>query len=106
MTGAAERLHVSQPALSKRIRALERQLGATLLERQPRGVALTEAGRAVLPAARDALVAWDAGQASLRELTAMRSSWSGCRPRSARAAARGARSVPRTARRGSPRCGW
>jgi DNA-binding transcriptional LysR family regulator len=42
---AAERLHVSQPALSKRIRRLEERVGGPLLVRKYRDVRLTEAGR-------------------------------------------------------------
>lgn len=42
---AAVRLHVSQPSLSKRLAALEAKVGAQLLERSPRGVTLTPAGR-------------------------------------------------------------
>ena len=42
---AADRLHVSQPALSKRIRKLEGRIGGPLLLRRYRDVRLTEAGR-------------------------------------------------------------
>lgn len=42
---AAERLFVTQPALSRRLQQLEGELGVTLFERTPRGVALTEEGR-------------------------------------------------------------
>src|SRR5437588_6782602 len=42
---AAERLHVSQPALSKRVRKLEDRIGGPLLVRRYRDVRLTEAGR-------------------------------------------------------------
>ncbi|MFI6373595.1 LysR family transcriptional regulator [Streptomyces sp. NPDC050546] len=48
-TRAAEVLHVSQPALSHQIKALERSVGGALLERLPRGVRLTPMGRAFLP---------------------------------------------------------
>lgn len=41
---AAERLHVAQPALSRTIRQLERELGAQLLVRSTRSVSLTPAG--------------------------------------------------------------
>ena len=41
----ADRLGVSQPAVSKQLRQLERSLGATLLDRHPRGVTPTAAGR-------------------------------------------------------------
>jgi DNA-binding transcriptional LysR family regulator len=51
-TTAAARLHVSQPGLSHQVQALERQLGGPLLERLPRGVRLTPAGRTALPHAR------------------------------------------------------
>lgn len=54
-TRAAERLHVAQSPLSQRIRALERELGVTLLERTNRRVALTEAGAAFLEQARATL---------------------------------------------------
>ncbi|WP_309055491.1 LysR family transcriptional regulator [Streptomyces sp.] len=65
-TRAAERLYVSQPALSKQIRALERQLGAPLFDRDRRGVSLTSVGTALLPHARAALAAWEEGRAAVR----------------------------------------
>jgi DNA-binding transcriptional LysR family regulator len=58
-TRAADRLFVSQPALSKQIRALEKQLGAALLVRDRQGVALTPVGEALLPHARRMLAAWE-----------------------------------------------
>ncbi|MGW5783551.1 LysR family transcriptional regulator [Streptomyces sp. NPDC003757] len=64
-TRAAERLYVSQPALSKQIRALERQLGAELFRRDPQGVTLTEAGTALLPHARRVLADWSEGAAAV-----------------------------------------
>ena len=45
--GAAEVLHLSQPALSQHVAELERELGAWLFDRLGRRVALTEAGRIV-----------------------------------------------------------
>ncbi|GAB3417513.1 LysR family transcriptional regulator [Flindersiella endophytica] len=54
-TRAAETLHVTQPALSHQIQALERVVGGRLLERLPRSVRLTPMGRALLPHARAAL---------------------------------------------------
>lgn len=52
---AAVELHLSQPALSHRIRTLEREVGVPLLVRNRRGVRLTEAGLAFLEPARAAL---------------------------------------------------
>ncbi|MER6983896.1 LysR family transcriptional regulator, partial [Streptomyces carpinensis] len=69
-TRAAERLYVSQPALSKQIRALERQLGVELFERRPQGVALTGAGAALLPHARRVLDAWGEGAAAVESARA------------------------------------
>ncbi|WP_327129334.1 LysR family transcriptional regulator [Streptomyces sp. NBC_01727] len=54
-TRAAEALHVSQPALSHQIRALEQEVGTPLLERLPRAVQPTAAGRAMLAHARMAI---------------------------------------------------
>lgn len=45
---AAERLHMAQPPLTRQIRALEDELGTELFLRTPKGVELTEAGRALL----------------------------------------------------------
>jgi DNA-binding transcriptional LysR family regulator len=56
---AAERLRVSQPALSKQIRQLERQLRFPLLRRDRRRVELTAAGEVLLPAARQLLSDWE-----------------------------------------------
>ncbi|WP_181448618.1 LysR family transcriptional regulator [Nonomuraea aridisoli] len=50
-TRAAERLNLVQSALSVSIRKLEKDLGAALFERTSRGVRLTQAGEALLPAA-------------------------------------------------------
>ncbi len=52
---AAERLHVSQPPLSRQVAALERSLGARLLERRASGCVPTAAGRVVLARAGDIL---------------------------------------------------
>ncbi|GAB4301352.1 MAG: LysR family transcriptional regulator [Thiohalomonadaceae bacterium] len=49
---AAERLFLTQPAVSKRIAVLEAELGTPLFDRIGRQVGLTEAGRALLPRAR------------------------------------------------------
>ena len=56
---AAVRLRVSQPSLSKRLASLEAKVGARLLERSARGVALTTAGRQLYRHARPLLEAAD-----------------------------------------------
>ena len=52
---AAEREHVSQPALSQQIQKLEAELDQQLFDRLPRAVVLTEAGRCLLGYARQIL---------------------------------------------------
>ena len=69
-TRAAERLYVSQPALSKQIRALEGQLGVELFHRDRHGVELTAAGTELLPHARRVLGAWEEGAAAVERARA------------------------------------
>ncbi|MBC3986431.1 LysR family transcriptional regulator [Streptomyces sp. AC536] len=67
---AARETGISQPAASGRIRAMERQLGVTLVERSPRGSRLTDAGTLVTEWARrvvEAAEAFDAGAHALRD---------------------------------------
>lgn len=59
VTSAARHLHLSQPAISHQLAALEREAGTALLIREHRGVRLTPAGRAALPEARRAVAAAD-----------------------------------------------
>lgn len=65
-TRAAERLRVSQPALSRQMRDLEDELGRRLFEREPDGVRLTPAGRRFLKGAIRVLAASDALLADAR----------------------------------------
>ncbi|MEU1163761.1 LysR family transcriptional regulator [Streptomyces sp. NPDC005921] len=62
-TRAAARCHVAQPAISQQIRALERELGEALFERDSRTVRLSAAGEALLPHARAATAAVAAAKA-------------------------------------------
>lgn len=55
-SAAAERLFLTQPAVSKRIAQLEQQLGTRLFDRVGRRIRLTEAGQALLPRARQVLL--------------------------------------------------
>jgi DNA-binding transcriptional LysR family regulator len=57
---AADELHIAQPALSRQIRALEHDLGASLFTRGSHGVALTDAGRQLLADAGPLLASADA----------------------------------------------
>lgn len=58
-SAAAQALHIAQPSLSDQIRRLERQLGVVLFVRTNRRLALTEAGRLLLPRARTTLATVD-----------------------------------------------
>ncbi|NYH22367.1 LysR family transcriptional regulator [Paraburkholderia bryophila] len=52
---AAERVHLSQPALSRSIQAIEDELGLRLFDRAARGVAVTQAGKTIVERARRVL---------------------------------------------------
>jgi DNA-binding transcriptional LysR family regulator len=64
---AAERLHISGPALSQQIIALERDVGVELFVRDRRGAQLTAAGHSLLEDARQILGLADAAQRRLRQ---------------------------------------
>src|SRR5436190_5121447 len=66
LTAAQRRLNTSQPSLSRQIRDLEAEIGVKLLERQPRGVALTAAGKVFLDHARLALLQVEAATEGAR----------------------------------------
>ena len=69
-TRAAQRLHLSQPALSKQIRGLETTLRAQLFRRDRRQVELTTAGAALHAVARSLLQDWDDGVAVVGDAAA------------------------------------
>jgi DNA-binding transcriptional LysR family regulator len=68
-SAAAEALHLSQPAVSKRVAALEQRLGRRLFDRIGRHVALTESGRTLLPYARRVLQDVEDGRRALSQLS-------------------------------------
>jgi len=59
LSGAAEKLNTSQPAVSAHVKNLEKELGLILFTRTPRGMVLTEAGRELELKAREALSSVD-----------------------------------------------
>ncbi len=65
---AAERLHITQPALSQQIQRLERQIGLRLLDRTSRAVALTPAGQTFLAEARRTVATADRAVAVARRI--------------------------------------
>jgi DNA-binding transcriptional LysR family regulator len=65
---AAERLFITQPALTARLQGLERDLGASLFMRTSRGMRLSEAGHAFLPYAVRALETLDDGRSQVDSL--------------------------------------
>jgi DNA-binding transcriptional LysR family regulator len=67
-TKAAERVGLSQPAITQSIQALEAQAGETLLERMPRGARLTEAGRTVYDAAKKIVAIMEDTKRALEEM--------------------------------------
>src|SRR5260221_13114615 len=64
----AEALFITQPALTARLHGLERELGAKLFLRTPRGMRLTEAGHAWVPFAERAMRALVEGRDALEQV--------------------------------------
>lgn len=75
LTHAARDLGFTQPALSRHVTALERETGATLLERHGRGVRLTPAGRTAYDLAREILALEAEMRARCRGLRASGGDW-------------------------------
>ena len=66
LSRAAAELNLSQPTISDRLRSLERELGAALVQRQGRGIALTPEGEAFLSYAQRALDVLKQGKETVR----------------------------------------
>jgi DNA-binding transcriptional LysR family regulator len=66
VTRAAELLHLVQPAVTRQIRTLEKELGVPLFERTRQGMRITEAGAIVVERARRALTELDRARAEVR----------------------------------------
>jgi DNA-binding transcriptional LysR family regulator len=71
-SAAAQELHVTQPAVSRQVALLERQLGTLLVRRTPQGVHATEAGRILAGHADAVLARLDLAESELRELAGLR----------------------------------
>ena len=67
VSGAAEKLYVTQPSISAAVSALSRELGVELTERVGRGIGLTAAGEAFRPYAADVLGLIEQGRQAARE---------------------------------------
>ncbi len=67
ISGAAKRLHVTQPALSRQIAVLEAELGVALFDRIRKRIHLTDAGRFFLPKARQIVCDAETSAQQLRE---------------------------------------
>ncbi len=66
---AAEKLHLTQPAVSKRVAVLEAQLGKSLFDRIGRSVSLTEAGSALMPHAQTIIRNLEQAEQAVRDLS-------------------------------------
>src|SRR2546423_4297473 len=89
-TRAARRIGITQPSLSQHIRALEEDVDGPVIERLPRGITLTPAGRTLLPEARAAVRAVDRRPRGARAALAL----AAARPRDGPVPPRRARLAP------------
>jgi DNA-binding transcriptional LysR family regulator len=71
ISAGAERLHVSQPAVTREVRELEDRLGIVLFDRLPRGVALTEGGKLLYEYASRIFTLADTAEKELAELAGL-----------------------------------
>jgi DNA-binding transcriptional LysR family regulator len=72
LSKAAERLYITQPAVSRQLKALEDALGLALLDREPRGVRLTEAGQILSDYASRIFALSMRASASMEEISSLK----------------------------------
>jgi DNA-binding transcriptional LysR family regulator len=72
VTLGAQRLMVSQPAVSKQVKQLERSLQARLFDRHAKGISLTDSGRLLADYARKIFALVDEAETAMADVTAMR----------------------------------
>ena len=72
ISACAQRMHISQPAISRQLKDFESRLGVTLFERMPRGVRLTEAGELLRDYATRLFAIARTAQAAVKELAEAR----------------------------------
>lgn len=72
MSAGAERMHISQPAVSRELKEFERRMGVLLFERMPRGMRLTEAGEMLRDYATRLFEIARMAEAAVRELSEAR----------------------------------
>ena len=71
LSGGAQRLRVSQPAVSREVRELEERLGIVLFDRLPRGVSLTHAGQILFGYAQRIFALAEAARSELNEVAGL-----------------------------------
>src|SRR5919206_1461930 len=71
-SAAAQKLGYTQSAVSQQVAALEREAGATLIERNPRGIRLTDAGEALVRHADKILARLAEAEAELEAIAGLR----------------------------------
>jgi len=71
MTRAAQRLHLTQPAVSAQLKRLEEELGQPLFHRTPKGLVLTQAGALFRGYVEDALMRLEDGAVALKRLAGL-----------------------------------
>lgn len=72
VSAAAERLHITQPAVSHQLKELEDRLGVVLFNRMPRGMQLTQAGSVLLDYARQIFALERSAETAIRDIASLK----------------------------------